>query len=160
MYYIGGNAIDYKEIALKTNKSVSTIKKWRLRIEMLSGYKFKKVRRRVSKRSTQVFFDFTEVEVTKFIVLSHLVDKTKNLDDSIKEVWGDSKAQSERDIKNELKMLSEDFYKFLFEAEDSMFQLKKNNQSLQKQVKELTERLNILENEKDSGIFNKLKRGF
>ncbi|HEN6065200.1 TPA: hypothetical protein U7H15_000814 [Streptococcus agalactiae] len=92
---------------------------------MLSGYKFKKVRRRVSKRSTQVFFDFTEVEVTKFIVLSHLVDKTKNLDDSIKEVWGDSKAQSERDIKNELKMLSEDFYKFLFEAEDSMFQLKK-----------------------------------
>ncbi|HGC6918531.1 TPA: hypothetical protein ACI0ND_001830 [Streptococcus agalactiae] len=127
---------------------------------MLSGYKFKKVRRRVSKRSTQVFFDFTEVEVTKFIVLFHLVDKTKNLDDSIKEVWGDSKAQSERDIKNELKMLSEDFYKFLFEAEDSMFQLKKNNQSLQKQVKELTERLNILENEKDSGIFNKLKRGF
>ncbi|HEM9163153.1 TPA: hypothetical protein VBK33_000760 [Streptococcus agalactiae] len=94
------------------------------------------------------------------MVLSHLVDKTKNLDDSIKEVWGDSKAQSERDIKNELKMLSEDFYKFLFEAEDSMFQLKKNNQSLQKQVKELTERLNILENEKDSGIFNKLKRGF
>lgn len=127
---------------------------------MLSGYKFKKVRRRVSKRSTQVFFDFTEVEVTKFIVLSHLVDKSKKLDDSIKEVWGDSKAQSERDIKNELKMLLEDFYKFLFEAEDSMFQLKKNNQSLQKQVKELTERLDILENEKDSGIFNKLKRGF
>lgn len=92
---------------------------------MLSGYKFKKVRRRVSKRSTQVFFDFTEVEVTKFIVLSHLVDKTKKLDDSIKEVWGDSKAQSERDIKYELKMLSEDFYKFLFEADDSMFQLKK-----------------------------------
>lgn len=92
---------------------------------MLSGYKFKKVRRRVSKRSTQVFFDFTEVEVTKFIVLSHLVDKSKKLDDSIKEVWGDSKAESERDIKNELKMLSEDFYKFLFEAEDSMFQLKK-----------------------------------
>ncbi|WP_195847726.1 hypothetical protein [Streptococcus uberis] len=88
------------------------------------------------------------------------MDKSKKLDDSIKEVWGDSKAQSERDIKNELKMLSEDFYKFLFEAEDSMFQLKKNNQSLQKQVKELTERLDILENEKDSGIFNKLKRGF
>ncbi|GAA5351050.1 hypothetical protein SuUB23_18920 [Streptococcus uberis] len=87
------------------------------------------------------------------------MDKTKKLDDSIKEVWGDSKAQSERDIKNELKMLSEDFYKFLFEAEDSMFQLKKNNQSLQKQVKELTERLDIFENEKDSGIFNKLKRG-
>lgn len=56
-------------------------------------------------------------------------------------------------------MLSDDFYKFLFEAEDSIFQLKKSNQSLQKQVKGLTERLEILENEKDSSILNKFKRG-
>ncbi|MFD3122875.1 hypothetical protein, partial [Streptococcus agalactiae] len=151
--------IDYKQIALKTNKSVSTIKKWRLRIETLYGYRFKKVRRRVSKRSTQVFFDFTEAEVTKFISLSKLVDKTKKLDDSIKEVWGDSKAQSERDIKSELEMLSDDFYKLLFEAEDSIFQLKKSNQSLQKQVKNLSERLDTLENGRDSGILNKFKRG-
>ncbi|WP_260664186.1 hypothetical protein [Streptococcus dysgalactiae] len=82
------------------------------------------------------------------------------MDDSIKEVWGDSKAQSERDIKNEVEMLSDDFYKFLFEAEDSIFQLKKSNQSLQKQVKDLTERLDTLENEKGSGILNKFKRGF
>ncbi|HHJ9346072.1 TPA: hypothetical protein ACQNX9_001656, partial [Streptococcus pyogenes] len=78
----------------------------------------------------------------------------------IKEVWGDSKAQSNRDLKNEVEMLSDDFYKFLFEAEDSIFQLKKTNQSLQKQVKDLTERLDTLENEKDSGLFNKIKRGF
>ncbi|HHJ9048972.1 TPA: hypothetical protein ACQNV4_001717, partial [Streptococcus pyogenes] len=156
----GGDAIDYKQIALKTNKSVSTIKKWRLRIETLSGYRFKKIRRRVSKRSTQVFFDFTEAEVTKFIALSKLVDKTKKLDDSIKEVWGDSKAQSERDIKKEVEMLSDDFYKFLFEVEDSIFQLKKSNQFLQKQVKDLTERLDTLENGRDSGILNKFKRGF
>ncbi|HHJ7418913.1 TPA: hypothetical protein ACQMYC_001677, partial [Streptococcus pyogenes] len=153
-------AIEYKEIGLRTNKSVSTIKRWRLRIETLSGYKFKKVRRGVSKRSTQVFFDFTEAEVTKFITLSQLIDKTNKLDDSIKEVWGDSKAQSNRDLKNEVEMLSDDFYKFLFEAEDSIFQLKKTNQSLQKQVKDLTERLDTLENEKDSGLFNKIKRGF
>lgn len=57
-------------------------------------------------------------------------------------------------------MLSYDFYKFLFEAEDSIFQLKKSNQSLQKQVKDLTERLDTLANEKDSGILNKFKRGF
>ncbi|WP_238992064.1 hypothetical protein [Streptococcus uberis] len=82
------------------------------------------------------------------------------MDDSIKEVWGDSKAQSERDIKKEVEMLSDDFYKFLFEAEDSILQLKKSNQSLQIQVKDLKERLDIFENEKDSGIFNKLKRGF
>ncbi|HHJ9768505.1 TPA: hypothetical protein ACQN41_001625, partial [Streptococcus pyogenes] len=71
-----------------------------------------------------------------------------------------SKAQSNRDLKNEVEMLSDDFYKFLFEAEDSIFQLKKTNQSLQKQVKDLTERLDTLENEKDSGLFNKIKRGF
>ncbi|CAM4101344.1 hypothetical protein AT575_07705 [Streptococcus penaeicida] len=127
---------------------------------MLSGYKFKKVRRRVSKRSTQVFFDFTEAEVIKFITLSQLISKTNKLDDSINEVWGDSKAQSERDIKSELEILSDDFYKFLFEAEDSIFQLKRSNQSLQKRVKYLTERLYTLENEKDSSILNKLKRGF
>ncbi|PNY21716.1 hypothetical protein ASN88_01050 [Streptococcus parauberis] len=92
--------------------------------------------------------------------MSQLIDKTNKLDDSIKEVWGDSKAQSERDLKNEVEILSDDFYKFLFEAEDSIFQLKKSNQSLQKQVKDLTERLDTLENEKDSGLFNKIKRGF
>ncbi|OCX05085.1 hypothetical protein BBG09_03410 [Streptococcus dysgalactiae subsp. equisimilis] len=129
-------------------------------MEILSGYKFKKVRRRVSKRSTQVFFDFTEAEVINFITLSQLIGKTNKLDDSIKEVWGGSKAQSERDIKKEVEMLSDDFYKFLFETEDSIFQLKKFNHSLQKQVKDLTERLDTLENEKDSGILNKFKRGF
>ena len=55
---------------------------------------------------------------------------------------------------------SDDFYKFLFEAEDSIFQLKRSNQSLQKRVNYLTERLDTLENEKDSSILNKLKRGF
>ncbi|MEE3699153.1 hypothetical protein V2H32_09105 [Streptococcus uberis] len=92
--------------------------------------------------------------------MSQLIGKTNKLDDSIKEVWGDSKAQSERDIKKEVEMLSDDFYKFLFETEDSIFQLKKFNHSLQKQVKDLTERLDTLENEKDSGILNKFKRGF
>ncbi|WP_081168794.1 hypothetical protein [Lactococcus garvieae] len=92
--------------------------------------------------------------------MSQLIDKTNKLDDSIKEVWGDSKARSERDIKSELEILSDDFYKFLFEAEDSIFHLKKSNQTLQKQVKDLTERLDTLENEKDSGILNKFKRGF
>lgn len=57
-------------------------------------------------------------------------------------------------------MLSDDFYKFLFEAEDSIFQLKKSNQSLQKQFKNLTERLDTLEKEKDSSILNKFKRAF
>lgn len=57
-------------------------------------------------------------------------------------------------------MLSDDFYKFFFETEDSIYQLKKSSQSLQKQVKNLTDRLDTLENEKDSGLFNKIKRGF
>lgn len=57
-------------------------------------------------------------------------------------------------------MLSDDFYKFLFKVEDSIFQLKKSNQFLQKQVKDLTERLDTLENGRDSGILNKFKRGF
>ncbi|EMF48993.1 hypothetical protein [Streptococcus parauberis] len=92
--------------------------------------------------------------------MSQLIDKTKKLDDSIKEVWGDLKAQSERDIKKEVEMLSDDFYKFLFKVEDSIFQLKKSNQFLQKQVKDLTERLDTLENGRDSGILNKFKRGF
>lgn len=92
--------------------------------------------------------------------MSQLIGKTNKLDDSIKEVWGDSKAQSERDLKNEVEILSDDFYKFLFEAEDSIFQLKKSYQSLRKQVKDLTERLDTLENEKDSSILNKFKRGF
>ena len=94
------------------------------------------------------------------ITLSQLISKTNKLDDSINEVWGDSKAQSERDIKSELEILTDDFYKFLFEAEDSIFQLKRSNQSLQKRVNYLTERLDTLENEKDSSILNKLKRGF
>ena len=92
--------------------------------------------------------------------MSQLISKTNKLDDSINEVWGDSKAQSERDIKSELEILTDDFYKFLFEAEDSIFQLKRSNQSLQKRVNYLTKRLDTLENEKTSSILNKFKRGF
>ncbi|MFU1878423.1 hypothetical protein ACM6QS_13835, partial [Enterococcus faecium] len=85
---------------------------WRKKIENLSGYKFTKTKARVSRRSVQVFFDFSKDEIAKFIELSKEIDKTKDLDSSIKKVWGDLNTQQAQSLEEDLLELEFDFYNF------------------------------------------------
>lgn len=87
---------DYKDIMNATGKSFSSVKKWRITVERLSGHEFKKTRMRVSRRRVQDMYQFTEDEFDKFIRLSERINETKNMAQSVVEIWGDLKAREER----------------------------------------------------------------
>lgn len=52
---------------------------------------------------------FTDEEVSKFIEVNRLVNKTNNLDQAIKQVWGDLNAQIEQDSKEMIAELKSEF---------------------------------------------------
>ena len=150
--------IDYKDIAKQTGKSVSTIKKWRKKIENLSGYKFTKTKARVSRRSVQVFFDFSKDEIAKFIELSKEIDKTKDLDSSIKKVWGDLNTQQARSLEEDLLELEFDFYNFKKEITKTVTTLQADNRMLSQRLTSMLERLDELEDNQKIGFFKRLKK--
>lgn len=157
-FNIEENHIDYKLIAKQTSKSVSTIKKWRLRIEKLSGYSFKKAKHKVSHYSTQVFYKFTDDEVSKFIEVNRLVNKTNNLDQAIKQVWGDLDTQLEQDSIEMIADLRKDFQAYQKKSLLLIQSLRKQNHFLSQRLTTLSERLDQLEEEKDKGFFSKWKK--
>lgn len=150
--------IEYADIAKKTGKSVSTIKKWRKRIENLSGYKFTKTKARVSRHSVQVFFDFSKDEVAKFIELSKEIDKTKDLDSSIKKVWGDLNTQQAQSLEEDLLELEFDFYNFKKEITKTVTTLQADNRMLSQRLTSMLERLDELEDDQTTGFFKRFKK--
>lgn len=150
--------IDYKLISSKTGKSVSTIKKWRLRIEKLSGYSFKKDKHKVSRYSTQVFYEFTDEEVSKFIEVNNIVNRTNNLDQAIKQVWGDLDTQLQQDSKEMIADLRNDFQSYKKKSLLLIQSLGKQNHSLSQRLTTLNERLDKLEEEKDKKFLSKWKK--
>lgn len=147
---------DYKDIMQATGKSFSAVKRWRLKIEELSGYEFKKVRMRVSRRRVQDVFQFTDEEFEKFIRLSHRLDETKNMNQSVVEIWGDLKAREERQLKLTVKLLK-DWVNKLLEA-DKQKNMKLS--ALEQRVKRLEDERANLDEEKTEpqGFFSKLKK--
>lgn len=93
---------EYKDIMEATGKSFSSVKKWRITVERLSGHEFKKIRMRVSRRRVQDVYQFTEDEFYKFIRLSERINETKNMAQSVVEIWGDLKAREERQLKQDV----------------------------------------------------------
>ncbi|MCS4488635.1 hypothetical protein [Streptococcus sciuri] len=122
--------IGCKDIEKLTDKSISTIKKWHLKIEELSGYEFPKETHRVSRRSVQTYFVFTKEEVAKFVELSKEIDKTKDLESSVKKVWGDLNAQFERHLGQEISKLRLAFMNYKKAANKELKRFKQNNISL------------------------------
>ncbi|RCW16937.1 hypothetical protein CAC02_05965 [Streptococcus gallolyticus] len=127
-------------MAKLTGKSISTIKKWRLKIEELSGYEFSKETHRVSRRSVQSYFVFTKEEVAKFVELSKEINKTKDLDSSVKKVWGDLNAQFERNLGQEISKLRLAFINYKEVTNKELKSLKQNNISLSLNITTLEKR--------------------
>lgn len=150
--------IDYKDVAKQTGKSISTIKKWRKKIENLSGYEFTKTKARVSRHSIQVFFDFSKDEVAKFIELSKEIDKTKDLDSSIKKVWGDLNTQQAQSLEEDLLELEFDFYNFKKEINKTLMTLQADNRMLSQRLTSMLKRLDELEDDQKTGFFKKFKK--
>ena len=148
---------EYKDIVEATGKSYSAIKKWRISIERLSGYKFKKVKIHVTRKHVKDHYQFTEEEFEKFIKLSKRIDETKKMSESVIEIWGDLKSAEERALKIDVAELKKFQEKQKESNKSTAFQiisLKNDIRRLQK----LEERLEALEEKQGKGFFSKLKK--
>lgn len=131
-----------------------------MKIETLSGYEFTKTKARVSRRSIQVSYDFSEDEVAKFIELGKEIVQTKDLDSSVKKVWGDLNAKIERDLGQEISRLRTWVVKYQEATDKRLEALDKANTRLVQRVYTLEETIKELQEEKSSSLFTKLtKRG-
>ena len=148
---------EYKDIVEATGKSYSAIKKWRISIERLSGYKFKKVKIHVTRKHVKDHYQFTEEEFEKYLKLSKRIDETKKMSESVIEIWGDLKSAEERALKIDVAELKKFQEKQKESNKNTSFQiisLKNDIRRLQK----LEERLEALEEKQGKGFFSKLKK--
>ena len=148
---------EYKDIVEATGKSYSAIKKWRISIERLSGYKFKKVKIHVTRKHVKDHYQFTEEEFEKFIKLSKRIDETKKMSESVIEIWGDLKSAEERALKIDVAELKKFQEKQKESNKSTAFQIVSLKNDI-KRLQKLEERLEALEEKQDKGFFSKLKK--
>lgn len=151
------NYYEYEDIMEATGKSYSAVKKWRISIERLSGYEFKKVKIKVARKHVKDHYQFTEEEFEKFIKLSKRIDETKNMTEAVTAIWGDLKSAEERALKLDVAELKKFKEKQKESNKNTAFQiisLKNDIRRLQK----LEERLEALEEKQAKGFFSKLKK--
>ena len=151
------NYYENEYIMEATGKSYSSVKKWRISIERLSGYEFKKVKIKVTCKHVKDHYQFTEEEFEKFIKLSKRIDETKNMTEAVTAIWGDLKSAEERALKQDVAELKKFKEKQRDSNKNTAFQiisLKNDITRLQK----LEERLEALEEKQAKGFFSKLKK--
>jgi len=114
---------EYKDIMEATGKSYSAVKKWRISIERLSGYEFKKVKIKVTRKHVKDHYQFTEEEFENAKIVSKvLLEKHSTFLDFVISVSGTvdltcdiSNEKFQYPINNEIKFL----VKFGEEYDDS-----------------------------------------
>lgn len=141
-----------------TGKSFSSVKKWRLKVEELSGHEFTQTKIRVSRRRVQNVYQFTEDEFNKFVRLSERINETNNMAQSVVEIWGNLKDKQRRQL-----------YRDVYNLKNAVEELKKANTSkdvtisiLRDRVKKLEEQLTELKENQSKGwspFKKKEKRG-
>ena len=151
------NYYEYKDIMEATGKSYSAVKKWRISIERLSGYEFKKVKIKVTRKHVKDHYQFTEEEFQKFIKLSKRIDETKNMTKAVTVIWGDLKSAEERALRQDVAELKKFKEKQKESNKNTAFQfisLKNDIRRLQK----LEERIEALEEKQGKGFFSKMRK--
>ena len=140
----------------QVNPSV-LVKNEEKKIETLSGYEFTKIKAKVSYRSVQTFFDFTKEEVSKFVELSKQVEKTNDLDNSIKKIWGDVSDSNEVDLERQILYLHSLQKKNEKDTNIEIQFLKNANKSLASRVASLEKRFEEFEKQRHTHFFKFLK---
>lgn len=144
----------YEDIEKKTGKSRSTVKRWRIRIEKVAGYEFKKEYCRTSRKTFNWVYVFNDDELNKFITLADELDFGEKLDSSIKKVWGDLDAQLEKNLNEEIGNLWGAFKKYQIKVSQDIKELKDRNTGFAQRVYTLETKLKELEEEKSKGFFS------
>lgn len=132
--------INYTQMAQTVHRSRSTVRKWRAKIEELSGHSFTRVR--ISRSLYD--FDFNEKEVTQFIQLAQYLDNGDSLQTAITRSFGNQKMEAIKQRSNHIIKL-----------ESEVKNLKENQTLLRSQIHQLSQEIEQL-NTKNRKKVNKL----
>ena len=91
-----------QDIVVLTGRSYSSVKKWRIAIEKIAGYKFNVKEVKVNTKQYRKVYCFTDGEKENFIKLSLLIRKTNNINSSVIEIWGEKKNVDESYMRDKL----------------------------------------------------------
>lgn len=134
--------MDYKTLALEVGKSVSTLKRWKRKIEEISDYTFNENTVRIGRKQNIQVPHFTSSEVKKFKQMAQLMDKL-GLDNTIRQVWGD-KIPSQEGLYRQLKNIAHRNAKFREEVRKQWECFEKENNFLRQEIKNLEQEILVL----------------
>lgn len=151
--------MNYRELAEVIDRPYNTVRKWRGEITQLSGHQFKRVKVRNGKGcKNRTTYDFEEIDVKGFLLLSHFLKEGKSKAESIREIFGNEEVE-------ELEKQNSDFDILERKCQALRGQIKALSKRIQDQKSELdtlktktsdlTERIENLEKRGIKNIFNK-----
>lgn len=134
--------MEYKALALEVGKSVSTLKRWKRKIEEISDYTFNENTVRIGRKQNIQVPHFTSSEVKKFKQMAQLIDKLGQ-DQAIRHVWGD-KIPSQEGLYRQIKNIAYGFAKFRENVKKQWECLEKENKVLRQDIKNLEQEILVL----------------
>lgn len=145
------NYFDYHQVIKQISglNSVSTLKKWRLKIEQLTGHTFQEDRIRTGKRSYNKVFLFTADDIEKLQQIADTKGKL-GLDKAILKAYAPSRA-SPLSINQKINRLTFQ----LKELSQRVTDLTQREQTLAIRVEQLSKQIEDLEKPRKKKLFGK-----
>lgn len=135
--------MDYKALSQEVGKSVSTLKRWKRKIEELSDYDFEESTIRIGRgRNYQKIPVFTSHEVEKFKELSLAIEDLGQ-DEAIRKVWGD-KIPSQKALYLQMKNIARALTKHRKDVKEQLSSLESENNFLRREIRNLKQEMDSL----------------
>lgn len=135
--------MDYKALSQEVGKSVSTLKRWKRKIEEISDYDFEESTIRIGRgRNYQKIPVFTSHEVEKFKELGLAIEDLGQ-DEAIRKVWGD-KIPSQKALYLQVKNIACALTKHREDVKEQLSSLKSENNFLRREIRNLEQEMDSL----------------
>ncbi|MFU2206099.1 hypothetical protein [Streptococcus pluranimalium] len=129
---------DYQEVVEKIDglNSISTLKKWRLKIERLTDYQFKEARVRTGRKSYSKVFLFDDGDLYKLQMIANLKNEL-GLDKAILKAYAPSRASPKplavqlKEASSQIEYLSDKLNQFISENKQLALKLESMERRLQ-----------------------------
>lgn len=135
--------MDYKALSQEVGKSVSTLKRWKRKIEELSDYDFEESTIRIGRgRNYQKIPVFTSHEIEKFKELGLAIEDLGQ-DEAIRKVWGD-KIPSQKALYLQVKNIARALTKHREDVKKQLSILDSENSFLRREIRNLKQEMDSL----------------
>lgn len=139
----GEEIMDYKALSQEVGKSVSTLKRWKRKIEELSDYDFEESTVRIGRgRNYQKIPVFTSHEIEKFKELGLAIEDLGQ-DEAIRKVWGD-KIPSQKALYLQVKNIARALTKHREDVKEQLSSLESENNFLRREIRNLKQEMDSL----------------